>query len=281
MDREKMHRVNRQRPCPICRKPDWCLVATDRSAAICQRIQEGSTKRCGEAGWLHLLRDDESYQKYARPIRRVVIPVRSASPDFAVIAVRCQERVSQTQLQRVSDQLGVSVSSLKRLGIGWNGAAYTFPMSTPEGRIVGLRLRFPEGRKSSEKGSRQGLFIPCDLPDDGLLLICEGASDTAAALNLSFAAVGRPSCNTGARMLSRFASGREVAIIADNDTPGRKGAEALASELVLHCPSVKIVYPPADIKDLRQWKQESLVMEQLETVIESSPSLSLKRMFQL
>lgn len=53
-----MQRVSRQNPCPVCGKPDWCLVAKDGSAAICSRIQEGSIKRCGDAGWLHRFRDN-------------------------------------------------------------------------------------------------------------------------------------------------------------------------------------------------------------------------------
>lgn len=51
-----MQRVTKRNPCPICGKPDWCLRAEDDSAAICQRISEGSVKQCGEAGYLHILR---------------------------------------------------------------------------------------------------------------------------------------------------------------------------------------------------------------------------------
>ena len=76
-------------------------------------------------------------------------------------------------------------------------------------------------------------------------------------------------------MLARMASGRPVAIIADNDTPGRKGAEALASQLVLHCPSVKIIYPPPDIKDLRQWKAEGVTSERLVAAIEQSHRIKI------
>ena len=49
-------RVTRQRLCVICGKPDWCMVAADGSAAICQRIESG--KRAGQAGWLHRLTED-------------------------------------------------------------------------------------------------------------------------------------------------------------------------------------------------------------------------------
>ena len=51
MNSENMIRVSKQRPCPVCGKPDWCLIARDGSAAICARIAEGSVKQCGEAGW--------------------------------------------------------------------------------------------------------------------------------------------------------------------------------------------------------------------------------------
>ena len=57
MNSEPMTHVSKKDPCPVCGKPDWCLVAADGSAAICQRIEQGSRKHCGEAGWLHILSD--------------------------------------------------------------------------------------------------------------------------------------------------------------------------------------------------------------------------------
>lgn len=49
----KWVRVNKRNPCPICGKPDWCLISQDGNAAICDRIE--SDKRAGDAGWLHRL----------------------------------------------------------------------------------------------------------------------------------------------------------------------------------------------------------------------------------
>jgi len=44
--------------CPICGKPDWCMVSSDNpedpSAVLCSRIEEGSVKSIGSAGYLHL-----------------------------------------------------------------------------------------------------------------------------------------------------------------------------------------------------------------------------------
>ena len=199
------------------------------------------------------------------------IPAPQAGP--TALAKEYQGRLDENKLRGLAKDLSLSAESLKRLGIGWNYAGFTFPMSDALGRIIGIRIRYPSGVKAAEKDSRQGLFVPVDLEADGLLLVCEGPTDTAAALDLGFAAVGRPSCNSGTRMLAKLARGRDVVIVADSDEPGRKGAEALASELVLYCPTVRLVYPPNGIKDLRQWKAAGLTRDEFQTVIKQSKPL--------
>lgn len=49
----KWLRVSKNSPCPICSKPDWCLVSRDGNACICARIESDS--KAGDAGWLHKL----------------------------------------------------------------------------------------------------------------------------------------------------------------------------------------------------------------------------------
>lgn len=48
-------RVNQCNPCPVCSKPDWCLISKDGKSAICARIE--SDKLAGDkgAGWVHKL----------------------------------------------------------------------------------------------------------------------------------------------------------------------------------------------------------------------------------
>lgn len=152
-------------------------------------------------------------------------------------------------------------------------------MSNDFGKIIGIRRRFPNGRKVSLTGSKTGLFIPADLSPEGLLLICEGPTDTAAALDLGFYAIGRPNCSSCVDMTTRFAKGRKVVIIGDNDKPGRAGVEKLAGKLLLHCPSVKIIYPPNGTKDLRQWLQAGLTSGQLQQIIEKEKELQIKISF--
>ena len=73
-------RVSRRRPCPVCNKRDWCLFAgrpENPTAAICARVE--SPKRCGEAGWLHVLHDDgPTWAPWRRTIR---VAVRMMQPD--------------------------------------------------------------------------------------------------------------------------------------------------------------------------------------------------------
>jgi hypothetical protein len=178
-----------------------------------------------------------------------------------MLAEQYRQQLTDSALNRLATGLGVSAAALRRLGTGWNGVSFTFPMRQPSSKIIGIRTRYPSGFKAAEKGSRQGLFVPADLPGNGVLVICEGATDAAAALDLGLAAVGRPSCSCGAATLVVLAKGREVVIIGDNDPPGRRGAESLASALTPYCPTVRVVYPPDGVKDLRQWKLAGLTAE--------------------
>ena len=278
-DKEKMQRVSRKSPCPICGKPDWCLVAPDGSAAICQRVQEGSVKQCGDAGWLHILIEQNA--KFQRPNKyscRISIDF-GKEKDFSGLARLYKQQLTKEKLQQLSKQLKISAESLTKLNIGWDGKAYTFPMSEAKGKIIGIRRRFPNGRKVSLTGSKTGLFIPADLPSEGLLLICEGTTDTAAALDLGFNAVGRPNCSSCVDMTAGFAKGRNVVIIGDNDKPGKAGVNRLAGKLLLHCPSVKIIYPPDGTKDLRQWLRAGLTSDQLQRIISETEELQIKISF--
>ena len=73
-------RVSRSDPCPICGKPDWCVVAED--AVICARIE--SLKRCGEAGWLHW--PHEVRQERLRERRLNFPTLANGAIDFAEMA---------------------------------------------------------------------------------------------------------------------------------------------------------------------------------------------------
>ncbi len=247
-------RVGRSRPCPVCGKPDWCLLSREEppSRAVCARVE--SPRRWREAGWLHQLRHDDRAQIRRRPERIVRVALPAAGPDLAALARSYQEALRPESLARLAARLGVSAGSLRRLGTGWTGGAWSFPMTDAQGRVRGLRLRLPSGRKLSVRGGKEGLFVPSGLSGAGPLLLAEGESDAAALLDLGAEAIGRPSCRGGARLLMDYlrASPRnEVVVVADDDGAGRAGAADLARMLAPICPLVRLLVPPA--KDAREW----------------------------
>jgi len=270
VEKEKMLSVSKETPCQICGKPDWCLIAPDGSAAICARIQEGSVKVCGEAGWLHVFQHN-LYHQNRQNVSDEPLPSKTSECEinnFDNYVSQCQQRLTSENLAELSASLGVSAQSLKRLYIGWDGTGYTFPMSNDFGKIIGVRRRFTNGQKGSLKGSQTGLFIPADLSNSGPLLLCEGTTDTATALDLGFDAIGRPNCNSKVEMTVNAAKNRtEVVIIGDNDAIGKAGAKKLADVFLQNSSKVKIVYPPETIKDLRQWIASGLTAEQLQAEI--------------
>ena len=111
-------------------------------------------------------------------------------------------------------------------------------------------MRSDDGDKWALRGGRQGIFIP-QVEPQGETLIVEGPTDAAAAATLGFHALGRPSCNGGAREIAAYCRRhgiKRVSVLADNDSPGIKGARALCGQVGL--PARLMVLPA---KDLREW----------------------------
>lgn len=184
-----------------------------------------------------------------------VIPPKDRKPlwDAPVLISRWQRSTDPSQIASHAHDLGVKADALMTLGVCWASEhrAWAFPMHDGQGGIVGIRLRNEEGRKWAVVGSKTGIFLPALEPQD-VMVVCEGPTDTAAALSVGFWAVGRPDCNGGIHAIEatclRFRI-EHVVIIADNDAHGRglKGAYKLAAALTPLC---RIWTPPA--KDMRE-----------------------------
>lgn len=161
--------------------------------------------------------------------------------------------------ESLAQSLGVSATSLQALGATRKDVAWTFPERDAEGQIIGTARRLDDGRKLMVTGSKRGLTMAWPLDSfagssvDEPILIVEGASDTAAGMDLGFVTIGRPSATGGLQYLRRLLRDRHVALVGENDGVGRQGAEQIASGLVESAASVRILYPPACAKDLREW----------------------------
>lgn len=228
-------------PCPVCKKPDWCC--TGATFINCMRVE--SDKPCTNGGWLHVIGDTTKLRPLPpKPERTPVIDAAKLMREFA------QETWAGMK-EELAASLGVALDALEKLGCAWaeGHRAWAFPMKNSTGQTIGIRLRDHTGHKWAVKGSRAGLFYAEG--GDRTVFICEGPTDTAAAMSLHLCAIGRPSClgceiETD-RLLKRKKAGRAV-LISDNDTPGYRGAEKL--QAVLSVPSV-ILVPPC--KDLREF----------------------------
>ena len=242
----KWNRVSRSVPCPICGRPDWCGVAPDGSVAICMRVESDRPTRNG--GWLHSLGEP---RPPAEPHERRK-PSAPPAPNFPNLWRLWRQATTPADMEAFGAELQVSPHALDRLGAARSpyGPAWAFPMYPAVGPTSGLRLRAPDGRKWAVTGSREGLFLPSRPPGKELVL-CEGPTDTAAALTLGLDAIGRPSCTGAVAKTIEYVRRNGVAralIVADADRPGREGAARLAGEMPVPC---AVLVPPA--KDLRAW----------------------------
>lgn len=249
-----MNRIRPNEKCVVCGHKGWCLIAADKSAAICGRTP--SDKRCGDAGWLHRL--GESKPVWNDPPPRVEMrPI----VDWPKLVSECIGSLPDYSLAQT---LGVTVDSLRRLMLGWNRqlGCWTFPMSDSHGSPIGIRTRFPNGDKRSIPGSQSGLFFPIGLDVQMPLWICEGPTDTAALLTLGFDAVGRPNNIGGLDLLCELIKRWEcqaVYIVPDRDREDTAGAEAtrrgthlLQEACRWHGKRSKVIRPP-HAKDIRDW----------------------------
>ncbi len=195
----KWIRVTKHNLCPVCGKPDWCLISQDGEAAICARIESDKPAGKKGAGWIHKL-DTMKSLPLPKP-RPDAKQIPKAAPDVldrayhALLVELSLSDTHRTNLQRrgltddeilrleyksfpVNGRRGV-VQSLKAKGfklIGvpgfWLGfeevrlsgpAGILIPVRDTKRRIIGLQIRCD----NTENGSRyrwlssRGYFAGC------------------------------------------------------------------------------------------------------------------------
>lgn len=73
----------------------------------------------------------------------------------------------------------LSPSVLKQFGLGWDGHRIAFPYYDDE-EVFGIKYRDGVGNKTSETGSRRGIYNLNDVRFKPYVILCEGESDTLA-----------------------------------------------------------------------------------------------------
>lgn len=257
-------KVTKQNPCPICKKPDWCMIG--EKFILCNRIASPLPAKGG--GYLHKV--DGKTPSFPSSPR-----LRPEPPKIDFVGMLLKWGVNTPScLPGLAKRLGVDMDTLQALGAAWAEShhAWAFPMCDAWGNVIGIRLRNDQGQKWAVKGSHQGIFLP-NVPHGNMLFVCEGPTDTAAILTLGAYAVGRPSCNGGAleiRALCRRLRITKVVILADHDQPGQEGAHRFAAQLLTRW---TIWTPPA--KDAREWLNlggtAELLLDHIESLNWRSP----------
>ena len=172
-------------------------------------------------------------------------------------------------LETLAEELRLGLQSLKALGVGFDTqeSVWTFPERNADGIVCGLNRRYPDGEKKMMFGHKRGLYFADTWRErPGPVLIVEGGSDTAAAITLGLAAIGRPSAIVPGdvlpelvELLKLLPSEREIIVLGECDEksdgkwPGRDGAIRTSRELTeaLGRPIAWALPKPA--KDLRCW----------------------------
>ena len=245
-----MLRVNKDNLCPICLKPDWCLVSEDGRAAICARIKEGSTCSAGEAGYLFIL--DEKY------VPKPYVPKEYPPIDWLKLIIDYYHD-GGIFLPKLAAEWNVNISTLRNLFIGWDGEAYNIAMRNGNFEVIGIHRRFPDGTKCAVSGSKNGLFYSICKVIQPELIIVEGASDCATILDMGFYAIGRPNCSGGKEYIKEFIENnpviKKVLIIGENDAAGMEGSKKL-KKYIKNLIYTILCLPPQYYNDVREWRQK-------------------------
>lgn len=250
-------RARKSRPCTICGKPDWCLIAEDGSSVICARV--ASNRPCGEAGWKHDLRVTDGQPvklpewsaarraelaKAHAEARQAELQARAAL-DFPALARRFAAAMTPTDARLLADALGLTVGSLRdaQAGVARDYVmtrrpdehgirrvarinAWTFPTRNARDVVNGIRFRYFDGKKGGHCYSDMaaGLFIPRDtraiFRPGWTLYLPEGPTSCAAMRGVRLSAIGRPNNRLGGRELTSLCRQwcpGRICIVAEND----------------------------------------------------------------
>lgn len=263
--------VSRNRPCPVCGKADWCTIADDNSAAICQRIESG--KRMPKGGWLHRFESSESLPNISMtvpgssPAKPKMSPEELADRQISFIGA-----MVQSDYARLAEAQDVSPFTLRSFGVGqwfdFNRCIneWTIPQRSLDGELSGFRTMCQTRKrdKRSITGSRSGAFFDRNqitrqaIEQSGYILICEGFSDGMIAYDLGFKTViGRSNCVGELDQITNLVADiqpKHLLIVPDSDTPGREGAQELIREIEGRDTETHIsIISLPDGHDIRSW----------------------------
>jgi putative DNA primase/helicase len=148
----------------------------------------------------------------------------------------------------------ISAGSVSELGMGW------------------LHILRPEGDTRNQIAGSS--IMASEFP----ILVVEGMSDVAAAMDMGLVAIGRPSASAGLKLLKNAPlAGRKIIVVGERDAgAGEVGMEATFRVLKTISTDVRKVMPPVDIKDFRKWKLTGITRDQFLQYVDASAEFMMK-----
>ena len=231
--------VSKGEPCPICEKPDWCLITGPEGsieAAVCMRVESSNQRDNG--GYLHRLRENDNARNWS-PSPRSSSPARKEKPKGKSYATASE-----------------AVKSLECY-LGKRTKDWTY--HDADGEPIGMVLRWdqPDGKKDIRPiakhadGWRVGgmpeprpLYSLPKLKKAERAYIVEGEKCAGAVQSIGLAATTSPHGSKSANKADWSPlAGKECVILPDNDGPGRAYAETVTTILgrLSPAPTVRVV----------------------------------------
>lgn len=153
----------------------------------------------------------------------------------------------QSRVKFFKKERGLSVATLTKFQIGWDGGRYTLPIRDQSGAVVNVRTYLPDGEPKWIHWagmSQHELFPAANLTHD-TIVICEGELDALLNTQKGFPSVSGISGakNWNARFNYLF-KGKNVFICYDRDETGEAAARTVAENLEKIAATVRIITLP-------------------------------------
>lgn len=207
---------------------------------------------CGEKGGLNRLSRllDKELNEGAVLIRSMEAAVSRGyeePPDFTPLAERLHieaHTVHPEPMAKYFVQRGLHASVLNHFKLGWDAGYQRISMPYwDDGQCIGIKYRALDGSKGSEKGSKRYIYNVDDARGRGIVILCEGESDTHAVFSHltrtsmadTVAAVGFPGVSASRANWElyslEFMWAEKVYVAYDADEAGDQGAALVLSVL--------------------------------------------------
>ena len=225
-------------------------------AAIDLMVRHGLVERRTRHATAHRRVPSPTHVSAARQQARAKLDVTESDVRHWQLALTEQTAL----IARLARERAWLYNAMWELGLGYDCGRITIPVRNEHRRLVGLLRYRPCPKPGRPKmlatsGSRRALLPhPAAEPSRQLLLV-EGEPDMIAACSRELPAIALPGVDAWRPQWAPLFVGREVTIVMDCDTEGRRAAERIAADLRGHAEAAVLDIAPErdDGYDLTDW----------------------------